>query len=259
MENLNLRGGALIIGSLFWQDDLCIEKKDGIRKNWRDNYLVDEEIKMRLPIRYGRLSKGGIFTMVFSKECEREASYGTAYIKAFKNGQINNWEELERQAIKMSKAEGMKGRFIGGSSDIWGTMSILFNPDIDTDKRDYLIGKWSNRVKKDGGGNDLEDYKFGNEESAIKSDCSLNFDWFEPVNNVDRKKLDVIDFVICTVTKPRNPETNDYPTIPEQVSAVEKDKKRKYFKNNVENGISTFEDDLIKAEIKKIKSATNKV
>ncbi len=108
-----------------------------------------------------------------------------------------------------------------------------------------------NRVKEDGGGNDLEDYKFGNEESAIKSDCSLNFDWFEPVNDVDRKKLDVIDFVICTVTKPRNPETNDYPTIPEQVSVLEKDKERKYFKNNVENGISTFEDDLIKAEIKK--------
>jgi len=71
--------------------------------------------------------------------------------------------------------------------------------------------------------------------------------------------LNAIHFIICTVTKPRNPKTNDYPKISELANAVEKDKERKYFWNNLKHNISTFEDDLIKAEIKKIKSATNKV
>ncbi len=145
MKNLKLKGGALIIGSLFWQDDSTFGKKDGRRKKWRDKYLVEEAIKMKLPIRYGRLSDGNkikIFTMVFSKECERLSQYGTGYIKAFENEPINNWEELERQAIEMSEAEGMGGRFIGGYKNIWSTMSIQFNPNIGEDKRNYLIEKW---------------------------------------------------------------------------------------------------------------------
>lgn len=40
MENLNLTGGVLIIGSLLWQDDLDLTKKDHIRKTWRDNHLM---------------------------------------------------------------------------------------------------------------------------------------------------------------------------------------------------------------------------
>ncbi len=112
MENLNLKGGALIIGSLFWQNDLDTQSKDGIRKDWRAKSLKKTLFKVKLPIRYGRLSQGGIYTMVFSKECEVNNQFGLGYIKPLRNDSLNTWDEIEKEVIEMSHAEGLKGRFI---------------------------------------------------------------------------------------------------------------------------------------------------
>lgn len=254
MKDLKLRGGALMIGSLFWQDDLDAEKKDELRKNWRNDYLEENAIKVKLPIRYGRFSASEIFTMVFSKNCEKNRKFGTGFIKAFKSD-INNWKELEAKAIEMSKAEGMKGNFIGGKKKIWSTMSILFNPKkIDDKVKNHLIEEWGNKIREDGGGMDIESYKFKDEEPALKKDCSLNFEWFKASNDKDTSILNDLDFIICTVTKQKNPSTNNYPTISKLAISIEKDDKRKYFKNNVKNGITTFEDQLIEKEL--IKNAS---
>jgi hypothetical protein len=252
MEKLRIKGGALIIGSLLWQDDLKIEDKDQIRKKWRDEHLVEDSIKVKLPIRYGRLSGDGIFTMVFSKNCEKDKTFGTGFIKKFKVEYIDKWEDLENQTIEMSRAEGMNGSFIGGKKNIWSTMSILFNPSkINHEKRNYLTKKWKNKIVENGGGFDYGDYKFGNEESAIKDDCSLNLEWFEAVSDKDYSNLNELDFIICTVTKHKNPETNDYPTTSKLARSIEQDEKRKYFKNNVTYGISTYEDNLIESRLEK--------
>jgi hypothetical protein len=248
MENLNLKGGALIIGSLLWQDDLKVEDKDGIRKKWRDSCLEEESIRIKAPIRYGRLSGGGIYTMVLSKSCEEESKAGIGYVKVLNKYPFNSWGDIESQVIEMSKAEGMNGKFIAGKP-VWCTMSILFNSDrIDEGKRDFIIGKWIEKVEADGGGGDLVEYKFGDEESALKSDCTLNFNWFSTVDERHVMELSSLDFIICTATKQKSTNSSTYPSIKEIAESVKKDIKREYFKNNVKHGISTFEDELIRKE-----------
>lgn len=49
-----LSGGVIIIGSLFWDDDL--NTSDNLRKTWRENSLdLQNKILAKLPIRYVRL------------------------------------------------------------------------------------------------------------------------------------------------------------------------------------------------------------
>ena len=75
---MRLNGGVIIIGSLLWQHDLCPEKFDNVRRSWRNAALIlDEKILVKLPIRYGRYSKGSIYTMVFSTRCEKTQRLGT--------------------------------------------------------------------------------------------------------------------------------------------------------------------------------------
>ena len=54
---MKLKGGIIIIGSLFWEDHLDNEKTDNIRKNWRQQYLNDSPKLTKVPIRYGRASQ----------------------------------------------------------------------------------------------------------------------------------------------------------------------------------------------------------
>ena len=57
-----LKGGVILIGSLYWQDDL--KKNDNIRKEWRDTSLdIEKSILAKLPIRYGRYSNNDIYTI----------------------------------------------------------------------------------------------------------------------------------------------------------------------------------------------------
>lgn len=60
---MQLSVGVLVIGSLYWRTDE--------RKKWRHKRLCpDRDWQVRVPIRYGRLSKNGAYTMVFAKLSE---------------------------------------------------------------------------------------------------------------------------------------------------------------------------------------------
>ena len=125
---MRLNGGVIIIGSLLWQHDLCPAKSDNVRRSWRNTALIlDEKILVKLPIRYGRYSKGSIYTMVFSTRCEKTQRLGTGHVIPFKNNSIEHLDVLICEARMMSKAEGMEGKFIGGTNQIWATMGILIN------------------------------------------------------------------------------------------------------------------------------------
>ena len=75
-ENMKLKGGVIIIGSLIWEDHL--KKADNIRKNWRKQNLLDKPVLAKVPIRYGRESqtRKHTYTMVFSKSCENTLGQG---------------------------------------------------------------------------------------------------------------------------------------------------------------------------------------
>ena len=248
MNNLDLKGGALIIGSLLWQ--VHKEVKDRKRVNWRIDHLIRNiKISVQVPIRYGRYSGGKIYTMVLSKDCVENGDLGVGYVKPFKKGVFNNWTEIESETLEMAKVEGLP-KFKGlerGTDIIWCTMGILFNPKISNEKKDYISEKWIDRIIADGGGTDLKEYKLGGlEHSALTDKGILNLDWFDVVREEDQERLDKIDFIICAVTKPQHENLDDdYPSVEEIATSVKQDKNRKYFKNNVLKGITTFQDNRI--------------
>ena len=124
-QNINMKGGVIIIGSLLWQDNL--NGNDNLRKKWRDTYLdIQQKVLVKLPIRYGRYSlKSNTYTMVFSNNCAKNKTLGTGYIVPLKRKPIQNIETIIDEAEKMSEAEGMNKNFIAGNSEKWGVMAII--------------------------------------------------------------------------------------------------------------------------------------
>lgn len=247
-KNWNLIGGVIVIGSLLWQNHL--NNQDNIRRNWR-NYHLDKKSKImvKLPIRYGRYSNNDIYTMVFSNNCQRYKNLGTGYIFPFKSNPINNFKQLLFKAKAMSKAEGMNGKFCGGSRNIWGKMGILFNNSkIDKKIKDSILRSWEAKIAASSIGLSSWDFKFLiNEKACITNKGELDIKWVEPVDNRDSKKVSRFDFLIAAVIKPKHGTINTrrYPNVQEIAASVRIDTQRFYFINNVKTGITTFQDNAI--------------
>ena len=249
----NLKGGAIVIGSLLWQDHL--RDKDNVRRDWRDNEIRERsKILIRLPIRYGRYSEGGVYTMVFSNNCYRYRQLGTGYILPFKANPIRNLRQLLYEAKAMSEAEGVKGRFWGGKNEIWGKMGILFNDSkIDKKIKRSILGCWQEHFRTDDGRLMSCEFKFvRNERPCVTKKGELTIRWVEPINRKLLKQVSRFDFLIATATMPKH-ETGrkgHYPEVEGIATSVKKDKERCYFKQNLEFGITTFQDDEILNKLK---------
>jgi hypothetical protein len=242
-ENLDLKGGVLIIGSLLWQDHYNGE--DNIRKLWRDKHLLlDRKIMVKVPIRYGRLSKSGIYTMTFSNSC-KTARQGTGFFVPFKQTPLSTFKDLIGEVKETSIAEGMDGSFIStesGTKNIWCCMGIMTNPKtVGREKERELITEWGKEIKKQEAlkSSDLKssDFKIGNEKPCIDQNGKLNLNWLSPVDKRDSDILNSYDFVIATATKP-----TDYPNIKNLSEKVKADTTRYYFIQNYKFGITTFQD-----------------
>lgn len=236
----NLRGGVIIIGSLLWQDDLDAEKRDNIRKHWRDGRLADERIMVKLPIRYGRYSSGNICTMVFSSSCERYKKLGVGIVMPFKSTKITSTAQLISEARAMSMAEGMEERL----ENKWGKITILFNPEkIDLNLKEKILEEW-NRLD-DICKNGWKEFKLGREKSCVCNNSELNIKWPPPVDTREKENLSRFHFLLATATKPKHKNTSRYPTQYEIAETVKKDSKRFYFIQNVKSGITTSQDNSI--------------
>ena len=129
---MNLKGGVLIIGSLIWD-------KSAIRTKWR-KLCLNEEGKINTPvkIRYGRrsTSREDTYSMIFSNHPSTE--FGQGLILPFKE-EIKNFRQIERQSFALANAEGIwketdKPKIYAG----WGTVGILFNPEIDEKSKSLI-------------------------------------------------------------------------------------------------------------------------
>lgn len=235
-QPFKLKGGVLIIGSLLWQDHLY-SLGDDIRKFWRaDHLLTESKIIVKVPIRYGRLSnQDNIFTMTFSKSVSN-SKRGTGYFIPFSKSFITSEIELINEALALSGAEGMRGRFVG-RPDNWGTLGILFNDKkIDGPLKNKLITLWQNMITETNEF-DNQHYKLNKESPCIKPNGTLNFQWISPVDSRLKDLLDSYDFLIATATRPTN-----YPKINKLAKNVNADKSRHYFIENYKHGITTFQD-----------------
>lgn len=231
-----LKGGVLIIGSLLWD-------KAEIRENWRNNYLIIEnKLEVNIPIRYGRLSSKRIstYTMVFSSECTNKKKFGNGKFIPFKNNPIN-FNDLNSQCFELIKAEHKKeelnfNRYNWG----WGTVTIMFNPKILEKSNDkyksaqYFIEEWK---KKIGNGFNPNHYQVDDEKMILDSNAILKFIWPD--------KLDDYDFFISTSNKS---DLKKYPTAKQIAKNIDLHG-NEYFFNNIENNITTFQDELIKKHL----------
>jgi hypothetical protein len=227
--SLNLKAGVIIIGSLLWQDYLY-NQGDDIRANWRSAHLdLNNKIPVRVPIRYGRKSRSNIMTMVFSNRMARKTGFG--YVVPFKKI-INNKDELLCEAIALSAAEGMNGNFVSS----WGVIAYLLNDSIiDVIQKKEIVTLFR---KKRNAKFDIHEYKVGKERSCISKSLKLDINWLAPVSGNDKQKIDEFHFLLATATKP----DNKLPTHKEIAQTIKTDIQRKYFINNLINGIITHDD-----------------
>ena len=240
---INVKGGIIIIGSLIWQDDLSGDDKK--RKKWRDESLnIQNKILVKLPIRYGRYSRNGIYTMVFSINSEKRKTLGTGYIVSLKKNPFKDINSIINEAVKMSEAEGMNKKFAAGNQDKWGSMAIIFNNSkISKNDKNKILIEWQNRYIDDGGGKDCNDYGFGLEKRSISKKGVLQIKWPKALASKNIENLNGFDFLIASITKPKHKDNQKkYPSISEIAETVKEDSSRKYFVNNYSNGIITFQD-----------------
>lgn len=249
-DNLNINGGVLIIGSLLWQPNLG-NADNTIRKDWRENYLkIRSKIAVNVPIRYGRESGGGVYTMTFSNSCRKKQ--GNAFVAAFRNNPVKTFDDLLSEASQLSRAEGMGRKFIeAGGSGIWGVLGILFNEGrIEKAKKAAILGWWESKLRAEPLYPDFhyKDFRLGTESPCILQNGNLNFPWITAVNaKSSKKRLNELDFVLATATMPTNVK---YPSVQKMVSNVQNDTGRRYFKNNNARGIVTHQDERILKKLK---------
>ncbi|HRO45987.1 hypothetical protein [Agriterribacter sp.] len=233
-----MNGGILIIGSLLWDPDQGTNK--GARKKWRTKRLnMDKKIHVFAPIRYGRLSNEQSYTMVFSKEVENNKKLGTAYIIPFKNNPVT-WKGLLYQARYLSTAERANdNKLVKGNKEKWCIIGILFNPKFGQAQKDDILRKFRKELEKDEMGENHQNLKAGGESSILKETGEIDIEWIKAVNPILQKELDQLDFILATCTQPK--PLASYPNSSTIKNALNNDT-RNYFYNNIQFGITTFQD-----------------
>jgi hypothetical protein len=236
-EPVPLNTGILIIGSLLWDAERG-------RPAWREARLDMASVEtVTAPIRYGRLSgkgRGYTYTMVFS----RSAGTGHAAVVHCARD-VSTAADLIGEAQALWKAE-QPGAATGRIADYWGCVALLCNPDrrIPED----IHKAWADRVGKE------PDYgkvtQTQTEGRLIDENGLLLIDWPTLVDRGEPVKLDLL---LVTANDPEISATNpSYPTVDKIAGAWNEaaSKYAEYFWKNTDNGITTFQDDEIRAQLR---------
>lgn len=236
---MEFKGGAIIIGSLFWEN-----KPKRIK--WRQVYLetTDNKIPVNVRIRYGRKSstRQDTFTMIISNHPNTE--FGTAYILPFKE-KIKNARNLESQAFAMAGAEGLWKKSEPSLNKSWGTVGLLINPKLEESRNLEIIKERWTKIYSEYNFNP-SDYTIEKEPEMIDKNGFLKIEWTDEMNE--------FDFLIATLTVPYPKSLLAEKIIAEKINKTGYDE---YFMNNYKNGIRTFQDDEIIKKLNK-KPVANK-
>jgi hypothetical protein len=230
-----LTSGVLIIGSLLWDKE---------RQRWRDARLdVNRSEMVSAPIRYGRQSgkrRGHTYTMVFSSS----APAGHACV-VWCSHTITSAEDLFTEAVKLWEAESLEkdtGRIAAG----WGCVALMCNPErkIPAD----ILHEWARRVEREPGYGKVS--QTPEESRLIDREGLLQMDWPARINEAAALDLDLLLVTANDPTLTGTPPS--YPSV-ETIANAWNDAERKhveYFWNNTDKGITTFQDDEIRARLR---------
>lgn len=243
-----MKGGVLIIGSLLWDNDK--ESNHNYRDIWRTETLdMKAMLHVFAPIRYGRKSSSRkSHTMVFSHEIDVDGNLGQAYVVPFIKQDLSV-DDVILQAKKLSKVEGLKDDKLvkGGPKEKWCIIGILFNPEIDESKKNALLLTFGQQLNEDGIGDHYKHFKVGDELAILNEQGELQIAWIRPVEEGNSNKVNSLDFVLAACTKPN---VGVYPDPSSIADLVLQDLEDKYFYNNHQNGIITFQDSEIMTILK---------
>lgn len=193
---------------------------------------VDSLVRVPIRIRYGRKSssRSNTFTMVFSNVSS--VGHGSAIVIPF-NEKLKSFRSLEKQALAMSRAEGI---WRNGESTLncpWGAVGLLINPSLESSGGLKVIKeRWRNIYSKYEFDNSM--FNLEGETELISEDGFLNLEWTQ--------EMSAFDFILATITQPNPRRLIDVSEIAE---AINQSKYDQYFLKNIENGIRTFQDSLI--------------
>ncbi len=242
------RGGVLVVGSLLWDDDGC-------REEWRNRWLsIDDARRVIAPIRYGRLSKGRgcTYTMVFSRACRRAAYAGGVGVAVAFKAPMDDAESLAAAAHALWGAEKKESNSGGRLGASWGAVGLLANPQRDASE---LLAAWKTCVVRQPCYSAPSHLK---SEGAVLDEESgrLLIPWPHEVVGGPLN----LDFLLATATDPELMVPGQrYPSAARIAAAwiADRDQKArsgqtekqevKYFLENRKHGISTFQDDRIRA------------
>jgi len=229
-----LNAGVLIIGSLLWDDD-------PVREAWRREHLaMDSTETVTAPIRYGRRSgkrRGFTYTMVFS----RGVQAGHARVVRCSHA-ITSADDLWAEALRLWEAEDLSVN-TGRIAANWGCVALLCNPERQISPE--FVEAWARRVKDEQGYGNVR--QTADEGQLISEDGLLQIDWPRCVKGGGAIDLDLL---LVTANDPTLTGTPlSYPSVATIVGAWNSGAQEhaEYFWKNTDNGITTFQDDEIRA------------
>jgi hypothetical protein len=238
-----LRTGILIAGSLYWNDQPH-------RVRWRENRLrKGSEISVRVPLRYGRRSRAGSYTMVFAPGCQ--PGQGKILDCVHGNDTIDDIIR-EAQALWLAESpDGSRRKPTETLASDWGCVALLANPASDLPKS--LFEAWAARVAQEKHHTTQPCYDsraYAVKERAAMSDGGLlQIEW--PVRADTGAAVDSLDLLLATATRPTPIEgTGDYPTARQVADAWLGTKDPQYFLENRRHGFRTFQDKEISAHLR---------
>ena len=232
---MRLDAGILIIGSLLWEKD---------RQQWRDERLERNQSELvSAPIRYGRLSgkrRGHTYTMVFS----RSAPAGHARVARCSHV-ISSADDLITEALHLWEAEELS-RNTGRIAASWGCVALLCNP-----KRripEDLLRAWAQRFQSGHGYGNVS--QLADEGPLLSKDGMLQIDWPRCVAGGVPVDLDLLLVTANDPTLTGTPMA--YPTVGTIADAWNRadPEHAEYFWKNADHGITTFQDDEIRAGLR---------
>jgi hypothetical protein len=225
---MNLSVGILIIGSLYWDTR-------GGRDRWRENRLqMDRDLLVKAPIRYGRRSQSGTYTMVFGPV----PALGQARAVPCKKP-VSSFKELIAEAEWLWTAERRdvpteERQLAHKLSAAWGCVALLTNPNAQTSQA--WLDCWASRVSAEG------EHGAG-EEHLVDHRGLLQVPWPELAQGGGAAPLDLL---LATTNSPTL-TNGSYPSAQEIADAWNQKTggSAEYFRRNRNSGIYTFEDESI--------------
>jgi hypothetical protein len=220
--------GILMIGSLYWDTR-------GGRNEWRENRLqMDSDFVVRAPIRYGRRSNSGTYTMVFGSV----PIAGGARIVPCKKPVVTakdlideaEWLWAAERRIVPRDEQNLDHKL----SAHWGSVALLPNPNVQIQQS--WQDCWTKSVATDSD-------KTAMAWRLVDDRGLLQLPWPKLAKSDDSTPLDLL---LATTNSPTLTD-NLYPTAQEVADAWnhEPGGSAEYFRKNRSCGIYTFEDDAI--------------